>query len=75
MTRADLHELVDQLPEEAVDAAGFLLRRVRDMEIDADQAWVWTEEWKSQLRDSITDLEAGRTRKFGRGEGFLSSLQ
>jgi hypothetical protein len=75
MTRADLHELVDQLPEGAVDAAGFFLRRVRDGQIDVDQAWVWTDEWQSQLRDSIADLEAGRTRKFGSGEDFLSSLQ
>ena len=30
MTRAELHELVDALPEASVDAAGVLLRRARD---------------------------------------------
>jgi hypothetical protein len=30
VTRGDLHELVEQLPQDAVDAAGFFLRRVRD---------------------------------------------
>jgi hypothetical protein len=30
MTRAQLHRLVDELPEESVDAAGVLLTRAKD---------------------------------------------
>jgi hypothetical protein len=30
MTRAELHRLVDELPEESVDAAGVLLTRAKD---------------------------------------------
>ena len=30
MTKADLHDLVDALPDEAIDAAGVLLRRAQD---------------------------------------------
>jgi hypothetical protein len=30
MTRADLHRLVDELPEESIDSAGVILERVRD---------------------------------------------
>lgn len=30
MTRAELHRLVDELPEESVDAAGVLLIRAKD---------------------------------------------
>jgi hypothetical protein len=30
MTRADLHRLVDELPDESVDAAGVLLARAKD---------------------------------------------
>jgi len=30
MTKADLHRLVDALPEEAVDSAGVLLERAQD---------------------------------------------
>jgi hypothetical protein len=30
MTRAELHRLVDELPDESVDAAGVLLQRARD---------------------------------------------
>lgn len=74
MTRADLHELVDQLPEDAVDTVGFFLRRVRDRKIDADQAWVWTDEWQAKLRESLADLEAGRTQKFNSEGEFLASL-
>lgn len=30
MTRADLHRLVDELPDQSVDAAGVLLARAKD---------------------------------------------
>lgn len=30
MTRADLHRLVDELPDESVDSAGVLLTRAKD---------------------------------------------
>ena len=30
MTKAELHDLVDALPEDSVDAAGVLLRRAQD---------------------------------------------
>jgi hypothetical protein len=30
VTRSDLHRLVDELPDESVDAAGILLTRARD---------------------------------------------
>ena len=30
MTRADLHRLVDELPEESIDSAAVVLDRVRD---------------------------------------------
>jgi hypothetical protein len=30
MTRTELHRLVDELPDESVDAAGILLARARD---------------------------------------------
>ncbi len=30
MTRAELHRLIDELPDESVDAAGILLTRAKD---------------------------------------------
>ncbi|HTR89566.1 MAG TPA: hypothetical protein VMG62_05595 [Solirubrobacteraceae bacterium] len=38
MTRADLHRLVDELPEESVDAAGVLLTRAKDPVLAALEA-------------------------------------
>lgn len=74
MTRADLHQLVDALPEEAVEGAGLFLERVVRREVDPGQAWVWTTEWQDQLRSSLEDLAAGRTLQYGSSEEFLTSL-
>lgn len=38
MTRAELHRLVDELPEESVDAAGVLLTRAKDPMVAALEA-------------------------------------
>ncbi len=71
---ADLHELVNELPEEAPRGAAFLLERLLRGQLDADQAWVWTAEWQEQLRSSLADVEAGRTQRFSTSEEFLASL-
>jgi hypothetical protein len=74
MTKADLHELVEELPDEALDGAALYLRRLVAGQIDPGQAWVWTDEWQGQLRSSLEDLAAGRTQRFGSTEDFLTSL-
>lgn len=48
MTRADLHELIDRLPEGAVDGAAILLREATEGRIDPEQAWFWTREWHGE---------------------------
>jgi hypothetical protein len=74
MTKADLHQLVDALPDEAVEGAGLFLERVLRGEVDPGQAWVWSAEWQDQLRSSLADLAEGRTRSFDSGDDFLASL-
>jgi len=74
MTKADLHGLVDELPDDAVDGAAFFLERLVRGAVDPDQAWVWTAEWQEQLGSSLADLAAGRTQSFSTGEEFLASL-
>lgn len=74
MTKADLHQLIDSLPDEAVDGAALLLQRVILRQVDPAQAWVWTEHWQDQLRSSLADLAAGRTLRFDNGDDFLASL-
>lgn len=73
-TKADLHELVDELPDEALDGAALFLRRLAAGGVDPEQTWVWTEEWQGQLRSSLADLAAGRTQRFGSAEDFFASL-
>ena len=74
MTKADLHQLVDALPDGAVEGAGLFLERVVRGEVNPDQAWVWTTEWQDQLRSSLAALSNGRTRRFDSSDGFLASL-
>jgi hypothetical protein len=38
MTKAELHELVDRLPDAAVDGAALILGEIRDGRIDPEQA-------------------------------------
>ena len=74
MTKADLHQLVDALPDEAVEGAGLFLERVLRGEVDPGQAWVWSAKWQDQLRSSLADLAEGRTRSFDSSDDFLASL-
>jgi len=45
MTKAELHELVDELPENAVDGAAVFLRSLTRGAMDSEQAWFWTSDW------------------------------
>lgn len=74
MTRSDLHRLVDELPDDAVEGASVFIQRMLRREIDPSQSWVWTPEWQIQLRQSLSDLSAGRTRRHDSSESFLDSL-
>jgi hypothetical protein len=74
VTRADLHQLVDALPDEAVAGAAFFLERALVGEVDPGQAWVWTAAWQDQLRSSLAGLAEGRTRSFDNGDDFVASL-
>jgi len=73
-TKADLHPLVDAMPDEVVEGAGLFLERVLRGEVDPGQAWVWTAEWQDQLHSSLADLADGRTRRFDGSDEFLASL-
>lgn len=74
MVKADLHEMVDRLPEGAVDGAAILLREIADGRIDPEQAWFWTPEWQAREREADADLAAGRGTTYGSDEEFLAAL-
>ena len=44
MTRAELHRLVDELPDESVDAAGVLLTRAKDPMVATLEAALFDDE-------------------------------
>jgi hypothetical protein len=74
MTRAELHEMVDRLPDEAVDGAAVLLGEITAGRIDADQAWFWTREWQTKEREADADRLAGRATGYDSDEELLAAL-
>lgn len=74
MTKAELHLLVDRLPDQAVDGAAILLEEITDGRIDPEQAWFWTREWQAREREADDDLAAGRATRFGSDDEFLAAL-
>ena len=68
MTKAELHKLVDELPETAVEVAGTLLRRAAD---DPDVAQLLAAPWDDEL---YTDEERAEDKAaleaIDRGEGI-----
>jgi hypothetical protein len=64
MTRADLHRLVDELPDESLDAAVVLLTRAKDPVLAALEAAPFddepeTEEERRAVADAHTERERG----------------
>lgn len=74
MTKAELHELVDRLPEGAVDGAAVLLGEISAGRIDPEQVWFWTREWPEKERGADDDLAAGRVTPYETDAGFLAAL-
>jgi hypothetical protein len=74
MTKTELHEMVDGLPDEAVDGAAILLGEISDGRIDPEQAWFWTREWQAREREADSDLAAGRTTGYASDAELLADL-
>jgi len=74
MTKAELHELVDRLPDGAVDGAAVLLGEISTGRIDPEQAWFWTRDWQAKEREADDDLAAGRATSYETDEEFLVAL-
>jgi hypothetical protein len=74
MTKAELHRMVDRLPDQAVDGVAILLGEMTDGRIDPEQAWFWTREWQQREREADEDLAAGRVTRYESDEQFLAAL-
>lgn len=75
MTKTELHQLVDRLPEGAVDGAAILLGEITDGRIDPEQAWFWTREWQAREREADEDLAAGRGTTYESDDDLLGALE
>ena len=51
MTKPDLRQLVDHLPDEAVDGTAMFLRQIILRLIDPGQRWFWSAEWQAKERE------------------------
>ncbi len=74
MTKAELHQLVDRLPEGAINGAAIMLGEISAGRIDPDQAWYWTREWQVKEREADDDRAAGRVTRYETDEDFLKAL-
>ncbi len=72
--REELHRLVDQLPEDAVEPVGWLLRRVQGT-TDPDQAWFWSPEWLAGELEADQEIAAGKGVRYDSDEAFIASLE
>ena len=75
MTKTELHELVDGLPEETLDSAAVLLRSLSSGRIDPDQAWFWSSEWLSGELEIDRDANVEPGPVYEDADAFKAALQ
>jgi hypothetical protein len=75
VTKAELHRLVDDLPDNAVEGAGVLLRGIIKGPIDPDQAWFWTPAWQVGEREADAEIAEGSGSVFHSTEAFIAHLE
>lgn len=71
MTKAELHKLVDRLPDQAVDGAALLLEEIS---VEPGQAGFWTREWREKEAEADADIAAGRGTRYESDEDFLAAF-
>jgi hypothetical protein len=74
VTKAELHELVDALPDGSLDGAAVLLRSIIKGPIDPDQAWFWTPAWQAGEREADQQLTDSEGTVYRSTEEFISHL-
>ncbi len=74
MTKPELHQLVDRLPEGAVDGAAIILGEISNGQIDPEQAWYWKREWQAKEREADDDRATARVWRYESDEDFLMAL-
>ena len=75
MTKTELHELVECLPENTLDGAAVLLRGLSDGRIDPDQAWFWTSDWLSGELEADREAATHPGAVYEDADAFKAALQ
>jgi len=75
VTKSELHELVDKLPDDAVNGAAVFLEEIAEGRIDPDQAWFWTREWQEGEQEADAQLAAGEGTVYESTEDFVAHLK
>jgi hypothetical protein len=75
MTKTELHELVEHLPENTLDGAAVLLRSLSSGRIDPDQAWFWTADWLAGELEADREARAEPGTVYEDADAFKAALQ
>ena len=75
MTKTELHDLVESLPENALDGAGVLLRSLASGKIDPDQAWFWSSEWLAGELEVDRQAQSDPGEVYEDADAFKAALQ
>lgn len=74
MTKTELHELVEGLPDDTLDGAAVMLRSLADRRIDPDQAWFWTLDWLSGELEADHEARTDPGVVYEDAESFKAAL-
>ena len=74
MTRAEVHRLVDEIPDERLEGIDQILKLVMAGKLNPDQAWFWTDEWQAGEREVDGELKAGKAIRFETDDAFIARL-
>ena len=74
MTKTELHELVEGLPEDTLDGAAVLLRSLKGRRIDPDQAWFWTLDWLTGELEADRQAQSDPGVVYEGAESFKAAL-
>jgi hypothetical protein len=75
MTKTELHELVDGLPDDTLNGAAVLLRSLTERRIGPDQAWFWALDWLSGELETDREAQSDPGVVYQDAESFKAALQ
>jgi hypothetical protein len=75
MTKTELHELVDELPENAVGGAAVFLRSLTRGAMDPEQAWFWASDWLAGELEAERETDADPGVVYEDAEAFKAALR